>query len=259
MRSRSVSGQVTVFSAIILLAVLTLAGVLADISRIQAGRSIVKRAAEASARSLLANYSSRLKENYGIFALSSKDESALEDQLAEYLSGNLSIPEEGNGGGGTDLYGFRIEKVSVTPVFNLSENEVTRQQILEYMKYRAPKQLAEGFIERLSAFKELGKMSAAYKKKVGIDKMLGGMDKSQQKLKKAVDGSGTAGERFINGFNSGGAWENVFRSYNSYAASLASLQSSLNSVNSSIMTLEAQLQQEKLQRENSKVKGSSGG
>ena len=234
------SGQITVFSAIILLAVIILAGVLVDISRISAGRAMVKRAVDTAARSLLANYGSRLKEDYGIFAMPAADEEELNDRFEEYITCSLSIPnDEEYYKGSTDLFGFRIERVSVTPIFNLSENKVTKQQILEYMKYRAPAELVEGFVERLSAVKEVGKMSAAYKKKVGIDKILGSMDKSQQKLKMNIDGSGNFSDKFINGFNQGGSWEAVYNSFNSLTANLASINSSLDTIDNSISELEA--------------------
>jgi hypothetical protein len=245
-------GQITVFSVIILLAVMILAGVLVDISRISAGRSIVKGAANTAAESLLAEYGSRLKEDYGIFAMPTTDKNELEDRFEEYLTCNLSIPgEEAFYSGNVDLFGFRLERISVTPVFNLSENNVTKQQILEYMKYRAPTELVEGFVEKLSAMKDVGKMSAAYKKKVGIDKILGGMDKSQQKLKKFVDGLGSTVEKYINGFNSGGSWEAAFNSFNSLSGDLSSISSSLDSINTRINKLEEQLSQEEKEAKNS--------
>lgn len=236
-----VSGQITIFSTVILLAVLMLAGLLVDISRISTGRTMVKRAADTAARSLLADYGSRLKDDYGIFAISASDTEDLHDRFEEYLACNLSIPcDEEYYKGSTDLFGFRVERVGVTPIFNLSENHVTKQQILEYMKYRAPAELVDGFMERLTAVSDVGKMSAAYKKKVSIDKILSSMDKSQQKLKKSVDGSENTSEKYINGFNLRGSWEAAYKSFNSLAASLVSIKASLDSLNSSINELETQ-------------------
>lgn len=263
MDSNRQTGQITVFSALILLAVLLLAGVIVDISRICAGRSIVKKAVDVSARSLLADYGSRLKEDYGIFAMPSKGTGELKDLFEEYLTSNLSIPYDGEiSEGRTDLFGFRIERISVEPLFNLSENEVTKHQILEYMKYRAPTELVEGFIEKLSAIKDTGKMSAAYKKKVGVDKILGSMDKSQQKLKKKIDGTGNASEKYVNGFNLGGSWDAAFNSFNSLSADLGSIISSLDSISSDITALEEQLRQEEAaekDKDNSGTSSSSSG
>lgn len=236
------SGQITVFAAILLPALLILAGVIVDISRINTGRTMVKRAVDTAAKSLLANYGSRLKDDYGIFALPENDHNELQDNFEENLACNLSIPSgEEFYKGSADLFGFRIERVGVTPIYNLSENEVTKRQILEYMKYRAPLELVEGFAEKLMAVKDVGRMAGAYKRKVGIDKLLGKMDKSQQKLKKLVDGIGSGTEKFINGFNLNGSWESAFNSFNSLSGTLSSLQESLATLDASIGELERQI------------------
>ncbi|HEX2946518.1 MAG TPA: DUF5702 domain-containing protein [Clostridia bacterium] len=235
------SGQIAVFAAILIPAFLILAGVLVDVSRISTGRSMVKRAVVTSARSLLADYGSNLKDNYGIFALSDNNQPDLQDSFEESLVCNLSIPSgEDFYTGNTDLFGFRIERVNVTPIYNLSENAVTRKQILEYMKYRAPEELAEGFIEKLAAVKDVGKMAGAYKQKVGIDKLLGKMDKSQQKLKKVVDGTGST-DKYINGFNLNDSWKNAFSSFNSLSESLSTAQNNLAAIDSSINEVNGQI------------------
>ena len=234
------AGQVTVFLSLILLAVILLAAVLADLSRISAGRTLTKRAVNSAAKSVMAEYSSKLGREYGLFALAEEDSSALAGELERYISENLTIPEEdGEGGQRIDLFGFRVEKVEVTPVFNLGENAVFRQQVLEYMKYRAPKELVEGFLDRLAVFRETGRMSAAYKKKVGIDKILGRMDKSQQKLKKKVDGEGSPGGIFVNGFNVGGSWMEAFNGFSSLCSGLDSLRDRLDELDERIGQLQS--------------------
>ncbi len=257
MPAQMTSGQISVFSAIILMAVLILAGLLVDISRINAGRTIVKRAADAAAGSVLAEYGSKLKEGYGIFAIPMTDATELRDQFEEALTCNLSIScGEEFYEGSSDLFGFRIEKVSVTPIYNLSENSVVKKQVLEYMKYRAPAELVEGFMEKLLAVKDVGKMSEAYKQKVGIDKLFGSMDKSQQKLKKKLDGLGNDAEKFVNGFNLNGSWEEAYQSFNTKTASLEELKASLSSLNSSIGNLESQMSE--LKREAAERKETKG-
>ena len=239
---RSVSGQTTVFSAIIMVAVLVLAGLLVDAARISLGRIMVKRSVEMAANSLLAEYSSKLKDDYGLFAMPVSDKYELQDRFQEYLSCNLGIPcDDEHYYGNADLFGFRIERVDVTPVYNLSENSITKKQILEYMKYRAPTELVEDFLDKLTAMKDLGRMSEAYRQKVGIDKLLGSMDKSQQKLKKHIDGLGGSADKFVNGFNSGGSWVSAFNEFNSQTDVLSAIESSLGSLESSIDSLEKQL------------------
>ena len=238
-------GQITVFLSLILLAVILLAAVLVDLSRVSAGRTLAKRAVSSAARSVMAEYGSKLSNEYGMFALAEKDSSILADEMKDYISRNLTIPTKDNEyKNRIDLYGFRIEEVEITPLYNLGENSVFKQQALEYMKYRAPKELVEGFLDRLAVFKETGRMSAAYKKKVGIDKTLGRMDKSQQSLKKKVDGDGTAGGIFVNGFNVGGSWTAAFNRFNSVCSGLDSLKKGLDGLDEQIGQLQASLSED---------------
>lgn len=83
---KSVSGQITVFSAIIMVAVLMLAGLLVDAARISVGRSMVDRSVELAADSLLAEYSSKLKDDYGLFTMPVSEKYELQDRFEEYLS-----------------------------------------------------------------------------------------------------------------------------------------------------------------------------
>lgn len=241
MKLKNNFGQITVFLSIILLAVIILAGVLVDASRAGAAEAIVKKSVESAARSVLADYSSKLKENYGIFSFTAKNEDVLNDEVRKYLSRNLMIQEEGEkNNGNAKFYGFNIERVNVTPVFNLSENEVMKSQILEYMKYRAPKEIVDGFLERLSAVRNMGKMSEAYKKKVEIDKALGRMDKVQQSLKKSIDGTGEndVGGNFVNGFNVNGTWLKAFDCYIASCNKLDMLNKDLELINTEIASLQ---------------------
>jgi len=240
---KGTSGQITVFLAIIMTCVLALAGLLVDLARINAGGSMVKKAVKLSAESLLADYSSKLKDSYGLFAIST-DKEELTDLFNEYLSCNLNIPcDDEEYKGNTDLFGFRIERIDITPIYNLSENNVTKEQILEYMKYRAPAGMIDGFIEKLTAVKDVGKMSNAYKQKVSIDKILGRMDKSQQKLKISIDGTGDAAEKFINGFNINDSWVSAFNEFNSIAGTLPELDDKLECLNENIRNIESQLEE----------------
>lgn len=228
----------TVFLGIAVMGLILFGAVLADLSRISAGRALVKKAVDSAARSALAEYGSKLSREYGLFALGEKDGSALEKEVERYVSMNLTIPlEDGEYGNRLDLYGFRVERIEVAPLYNLSENDVFRRGVLEYMKYRAPKELAEGFLDRLAIFRQTGKMSEAYKKKVGVDKILGRMDKSQQALKKKVDGDGAAGNLFVNGFNAGGALTEAFNRFSSLYEGLDSLKKSIAGVEEQIARL----------------------
>ena len=223
----SEKGQVTVFLSIILIVVIVLSGVLIDGARIAVGENNAKRSVITAMRSALADYDSKLKNEYGIYSLSVNASDSLKSMILDYVNKNLSTKVGQNKGrGGIDLYGFRVENISVYPMFNLSENTVTKNMILEFMKYRAPKQIAEGLIDRLSQAKDASKMSEAFKQKTKIDKLAGKIAGIQQKLKKLVSGTigdGKDEKKFINGFNFGGIWDSLSAKYASYVDQYKSL------------------------------------
>lgn len=234
MEVRSERGQVTVFLSIILLSVVALAGVLVDVSRIVTAETQVTRAVDSAARSVLAGYSSRLKDEYGLFALNREFENELKQDVESYIRKNLMIGKIGEGYADSkyvDLYDYRIEDISVTPIFNFTENKAVRDQILKYMKYRAPKKVVEGIWDKLSAVKDLCRMSEAYKKKINVDKILGKMDKAQQKLKRNIDGTVGDGRYepfYICKFNKNGSRNNAANKYADLVVEYRSLSRALN-------------------------------
>lgn len=178
------SGAVTVFLSIIIVAMIVIIAVLIDIARIKAGSLYVKRAVETAVNSTLAGFNNPLKENFGIFALNENNPQELQEIIKKYLYENLNI---GLGKGWMDLYDFKIESIKVTPVFNLTENEVLRNQILEYVKYRAPKELAEGFLEKLKGIAETGKVVQINEQKMEIDNLYIEINKYCEYLEKLLE------------------------------------------------------------------------
>lgn len=192
MRRKGQKGAITVFLSIILLAMIILAGVIVDVARINTAKPQIRRAVETSVRSALAGYNKFLKEEYGLFALNDNNEGNIEEVIEEYLSKNLMIDkeylDEKKIGDYLDLYDYEIESIEVQPIFNLTENPVTRQQILEYMKYRAPKEFAKEFIDKLKTMKKAGSTSKAYEKKIGFEKELTNIEKIQREIYKNIYG-----------------------------------------------------------------------
>ncbi|WP_432663225.1 DUF5702 domain-containing protein [Wukongibacter baidiensis] len=189
MRRRGQDGAITVFLSIILLIMITLAGVIVDAARINIAGPQIERAVETSVRSSLAGYYTPLKEQYGLFALNENDEEELKETIVEYINKNLMINEESlEEEEYLDLYDYEIESISVEPIFNLTENPVTRQQVLEYMKYRAPKGFVEDFINKLEMFKKAGATSAVYEEKISLEKGLKKVENIQRDIYKKIYG-----------------------------------------------------------------------
>lgn len=241
-------GQISIFLSTVLLAVIVVAGILVDAARISAGEAQVKRAVSCAARSVLAGYGSRLKDEYGIFAFTTEDENKLSELIKTYVEKNLMAEDsEEHDKGTVDMYGFRVESINVTPLFNLTENETVRAQILEYMKYRAPKEALEFIWSKLNLANKAGKMSEAYRKKIKVDALLGKIDTLQKKLKISIDGTcgdGKIADFYINKFNQDGSFERLVESYGEYAEEYVNYKEIMEEHASNIQNLEDRIRNE---------------
>jgi len=184
---------------------LVLTGVLVDGARARVAEAQVQSAVEACANSLLANYNNILKEWFGLMALSENNPSVLEEELLYYLNNNLMTElgtEKKNAGDKSwdylkkfldidnkyedvkflDMYDYRVDYLKIAPLYNLAENEVLRAQIVDYMKYRAPEQLGEEFLEKINVFRSYKKQAKILSSKLEIDKSLGSVSEELGRL-----------------------------------------------------------------------------
>jgi len=216
-------GAITIYLSIILSAVFMLSGVLMDTVRIRAAEIQLRRAANTAAGSALAGYSTTLKKDYGLFALHNSDSNYLEEDIKYYLTNQLITEEmnldkkhqitrypnlfyannQFNKVNFIDLYDYHLENIEVIPIYNFTENEILRQQIIEYMKYRAPVQFAENFMEKIKSVASSKELASAYKQKITLEKKLQNIEKALSRLQEQLN--------LINKFDK----ENFDSSYNS--------------------------------------------
>ena len=106
-------GSITVFMSIILSVLIAFSGVMVDLSRRQSAEKHARAAVQLSVQSALTQYLAPLKEGYGMMAM------GLEQDELGALIGELLIKkpcaENQYMPGYTDLYGFEVENVTVTP------------------------------------------------------------------------------------------------------------------------------------------------
>jgi hypothetical protein len=94
MESSRWKGAITVYLSIILSAVILMGGVLMDIVRIRTAELQVRRAADTAALSVLAGFHTKLKKDYGLFALHNSDIAYVNNEIEKYLKANLSGMQE---------------------------------------------------------------------------------------------------------------------------------------------------------------------
>ena len=241
----SCNGQITIFLTIIFIGVLFLSGILIDAARIITGKTNVVMAVEDACTSSLALYNSQLKTDYGIFALSENDKKALEKTIEIYINENLNITTKNTANNTIknavhngkhqnliNLYDFKIEKLNVTPINNLTNNLIVKEQILKHMKLRAPKQLGGNIFRKLNIIKDVGDMALSYEKKTEVEKELYNIDSIQRTLKKYI--SGTLGDGifemdYIEKFNLNGVRDKLIDTYIELINTQTSLLSDIES------------------------------
>ena len=156
------NGAISVFLCLILLPVLLFSGMTVDASRIFMAKVVVSDAGEMAMNAGLAQYNEELHDEYGLLVMDQSPE-AMSGDLEKYFSDSLNgseLPDAEDYQEILDLLesNFKALSVSNTEIF---QTEVEKQQILEYMKYRAPVCLTELVLEKINQLKDTKLMADA--------------------------------------------------------------------------------------------------
>ena len=187
------SGSTTVFLSIILSICIAATGILCDSLRIKSASGKLTRNVISAGNSVLAIYNSILKEEYGLFAMGITDKAELNSIFDYYLESNISSK--------TRLFDIDSEKLLVSPIFNLTENEVTKSQILEHMKYKAPEILTQNFLDKIKVFKDGSKVTGSLVKKGEIERDLVKEVPAVEDFLKALNGDSNNTSYAVNNFS----------------------------------------------------------
>ena len=85
------------------------------------------------------------------------------------------------------LYGYNIEKITLERPFSLGDNKIFEEQIMEFMKYRAPAEIVSQLLSKIEGIKNLSKGSRTYKRKMETDKKAGAIGKLQMLLEEKAN------------------------------------------------------------------------
>lgn len=165
-------GAITVFLSIVLSSIFLVAGVFSDAARIRLAHAQVQRANKTAISSVLAGYNNQLKDQYGLFGVY-LDDSTLFDSFEEYFIKNLNIDEN------NFLYNYAIEDIKLKQPLNLENRQIFEHQIMEFMKYRAPYELANDLLAKIDGIKNISSGAKVYKRKIETDEKAGEMGSSQ--------------------------------------------------------------------------------
>lgn len=168
---RNQKGAISVFLALILLTTFLFSGVVIDGGRIYAARNITSGAGQLALNAALSDYDQALKDAYGLIAMAHTPEE-MTDNLQSYFMDSLNACGISEEDFHTALVFLKQAGESEFTARQIDRTEVCRgyvmeQQVLEYMKYRAPVTLVKkGIIDRL---KELDLKETKQAKKVAED------------------------------------------------------------------------------------------
>jgi len=144
---RCCRGSSSVFLIIVFTSLLVLAGVIIDAARIMIAENRVQGALDSAVRSTLAGYHNDLVGEFGLYGVYAKPE-----ETNRYFLANMQ--ERHNN---FNLIRYEIKRyVEVEYKAGLLDNDQFKEQILQYMKFKAPLAITENILENISE-SELGK------------------------------------------------------------------------------------------------------
>lgn len=163
---RKTKGAISVFLVLVLLPTLVFGGLVTDAARIYSSKVVISDAGEMAMNAALAQYNEDLLDEYGLLVMNS-DPSSYDAAIREFFTKSLNGDGAGGGtsGGGSyshllDLVAENVNAIAVSGS-EIYRSEVERQQIIEYMKYRAPLCLVDLVLEKLEAMKDTKKKAEA--------------------------------------------------------------------------------------------------
>lgn len=204
---RKCRGTISVFLTLILIPTFIFSGVLIDGSRILSAKNVVSGAGDMAMNAALSNYNAELNKTYGLLAMADTPEE-MDAALQDFFEASLNasgVSEEDFAKSliYLELAGdsFRATGVEETQVY---QTEVIRQEILEYMKYRAPVTLVDrSILSRIEALEEAKKEKEAARAQMDYESSLDDLQELFNKIKRGndydpdVEGSGSGGTDFL--------------------------------------------------------------
>ena len=182
------NGAISVFLSLILLLVLVFGGMTVDVSRIYMSKVVISDAGEMAMNAGLAQYNEKLHDEYGFLVMDQSPED-MEEDLEAFFNGSLNgtgIPDTEDYNKILDLLTKSFDAIDV-PGSEIYRTEVEKQQILEYMKYRAPVCIAELLTEKLDQLRDTKKMTEAMEAQMEFSEAMEECQDEFEKAKETLD------------------------------------------------------------------------
>lgn len=181
-------GTISVFLCLILLPTILVGGMTVDASRIYMSKVVISDAGEMAMNAGLAQYNEVLHDEYGLLVMNESPE-AMSGDLEKYFEQSLNgegLPSAEDYDKMLDLLKKNFEAINVTGS-EIYRTEVEKQQIIEYMKYRAPVCLAEEVIDKFKQLQDTKKMTEAMEAEIDFGEAMQDCQDAFQEAKEALD------------------------------------------------------------------------
>lgn len=189
---RKHNGTIAVFLTLILIPTFIFSGVMVDGSRILASKNLISGAGDLAMNAALSNYHEKLNETYGLLAMADSAE-----EVESIMKGCFEASLNASGVSGEDFSkalvyleltegGFSASDLVDTEIY---QTEVFKQEVLEYMKYRAPATLLDRAVkEKAGEFETMAEERAAADAELKFEKELNDVQQLLDELNQLVDG-----------------------------------------------------------------------
>lgn len=184
-------GAISVFLTLILIPTLLFAGVVVDGVRIYGSKNMISGAGDLAMNGALAGYDGSLNDAYGLIAMSKTPEelsSNLQDYFESTLTANgLTMKDFNKALINLELLeeSFQVSGVENTEIY---QTEVMKQEVLEYMKYRAPVTFVNrAILGKLDQFQDIDKEKEAIDCKVEFESELADLQDKYDELLELVE------------------------------------------------------------------------
>lgn len=207
-------GTISVFLCLILLPVILVGGMTVDISRIALSKVVISDAGEMAMNAGLAQYNEELHDEYGLLVMDQSPEemsSQLEDFFNTSLNGS-GLPDAEDYQKILDLLEENFNAISVEGS-EIYRTEVEKQQIIEYMKYRAPICLTELVLEKIGMFEDTKLMVEAMDAQLDFSEAMEDCQDTFEDALEALDALNQAVENFPSNESIREELENTERDY----------------------------------------------
>lgn len=188
---RKKDGAIAVFLTLILIPTFIFSGVIIDGSRIMASKNLVSGAGDLAMNAALSDYHKQLNETYGLLAMADTAEE-IESIMQDCFEVSLNVCGVSREDFSKALVyleltegGFTASDIVDTEIY---QTEVFKQEVLEYMKYRAPVTLVSRAMEgKVNKLDTMAEERAAADAELKFEKELNDVQKLLDDLNELVD------------------------------------------------------------------------